>query len=122
MAPLMGDFDDYFGGFMTYVEVGPSSFFLAYPDHGLMYLFRPRTVETTDMEIFWLVDEKAEEGRDYQVESLKWLWDVTSVADKRIIENNQEGVNSRYYTPGPYGPMEYLTEEFAAWYLDQIGP
>ena len=51
-----------------------------------------------------------------------WLWDVTSLADQRIIEDNQEGVNSRYYQPGAYGPMEYLTKEFAAWYLGQIRP
>jgi Rieske 2Fe-2S family protein len=122
LAPLMGDFQDYCGGLFTYVEAGPASFFLAYPDHGLMYLFTPRGVQETDMQVLWLVDGKAEEGRDYAREKLTWLWDVTSLADKRIIENNQRGVNSRYYVPGPYGPMERLTCLFSAWYLEQIRP
>ncbi|HIF98998.1 MAG TPA: aromatic ring-hydroxylating dioxygenase subunit alpha [Myxococcales bacterium] len=122
LAPLMGDFKDYCGGFFTYVETGPASFFLAYPDHGLVYLFIPRTAQRTDMEVLWLVDSKAEAGTDYSVEELSWLWDVTSIADKRIIERNQEGVNSRYYVPGPYGPMEDRTQAFIAWYLSQIRP
>ncbi|MDE0884322.1 MAG: aromatic ring-hydroxylating dioxygenase subunit alpha [Myxococcota bacterium] len=121
LAPLMGDFRDYCDGFFTYVEVGPSSFFLAYPDHGVIYRFLPRGAQRTDMEILWLVDAKAEEGVDYRVEDLIWLWDVTSIADKRIIENNQKGVNSRFYVPGPYGLMEDMTRRFAAWYLEQVG-
>jgi phenylpropionate dioxygenase-like ring-hydroxylating dioxygenase large terminal subunit len=122
LAPLMGDFKDYCGGFFTYVETGPASFFLAYPDHGLVYLFIPRSAQRTDMEVLWLVDSQAEAKADYSVEELIWLWDVTSIADKRIIERNQEGVNSRYYLPGPYGPMEDRTEAFSAWYLVQIRP
>jgi Rieske 2Fe-2S family protein len=121
LAPLMGDFTDYCAGFFTYVEVGPSSFFLAYPDHGVIYRFLPRGAQRTDMEILWLVNAKAEEGVDYRVEDLIWLWDVTSIADKRIIQDNQKGVNSRFYTPGPYGPMEDMTQGFAAWYLEQVG-
>jgi len=95
---------------------------LAYPDHGLVYLFMPRGPQETDMEVLWLVDGKAEEGRDYNKQELTWLWDITSMADKRIIEHNQQGVNSRYYVPGPYSPMERLTRMFSAWYLDQVRP
>jgi hypothetical protein len=31
-------------------------------------------------------------------------------------------VNSRYYQPGPYGPMESQTRDFGAWYLQQVAP
>ena len=120
VAPLMGDFKDYHDGFMTYVDVGPSSFFLAYPDHGMMYLFLPRSVQRTDMEVIWLVDANAQEGVDYEVEALTWLWKVTSDADKKIIEENQQGVNSRFYVPGPYTPMERQTQDFTEWYLRQV--
>jgi len=119
VAPLMGDFSDYDGGY-SYVDVGPASFFLAYPDYGVMYLFIPRGPQKTDMEISWLVRGDAREGVDYHRERLTWLWHVTSVADKRIIDHNQLGVNSRYYQPGPYGPMEAQTRSFVEWYLQQI--
>jgi Rieske 2Fe-2S family protein len=119
VAPLMGDFSDYDGGY-SYVDVGPAGFFLAYPDHGVMYLFVPRGPQRTDMELSWLVRGDAVEGRVYDRERLVWLWRVTSEADLRIIEKNQEGVNSRYYRPGPYGPMERQPRRFGAWYLAQI--
>jgi phenylpropionate dioxygenase-like ring-hydroxylating dioxygenase large terminal subunit len=121
VAPLMGDFTDYDGGF-SYVDVGPASAFLAYPDYGVVYLFIPRDIQTTDMEIIWLVAKDAKEGVDYELDRLIWMWDVTSIADKTIIDHNQKGVNSRYYRPGPYGPMEEMPRAMTEWYLEQIAP
>ncbi len=121
VAPLMGDFTDYDGGF-SYVDVGPASTFLAYPDYGVMYLFIPRDIQTTDMEIVWLVARGAEAGVDYDLARLIWMWDVTSIAHKKIIDHNQKGVNSRYYRPGPYGPMEEMPRAMTEWYLEQIAP
>jgi Rieske 2Fe-2S family protein len=116
VAPLMGRFPDYDGG-VTFFDIGPTSNFLAYPDHGLIYRFIPRSVQKTDMEVIWLVRGDAVEGRDYHLERLTWMWHVTSLADKRIIEWNQQGVNSRYYEPGPYTPMESGTNRLIEWYL-----
>jgi Rieske 2Fe-2S family protein len=45
------------------------------------------------------------------------MWDVTSKADKRIINDNQAGVNSRFYEPGPFSEMESSPRDFAQWYL-----
>jgi Rieske 2Fe-2S family protein len=73
------------------------------------------------MEIVWLVAKDAQEGVDYDRDKLTWLWDVTSVADKLIIDQNQQGVNSRYYDPSAYGPMESQTRAFTEWYLQAIG-
>jgi phenylpropionate dioxygenase-like ring-hydroxylating dioxygenase large terminal subunit len=75
---------------------------------------------TSIQEIIWLVHEDAEEGEDYDLERLKWLWDVTTVADKRIIEKNQEGVNSRFYEPGPLVAMEAYTQRFIEAYLTTL--
>lgn len=121
VAPLMGDFTDYDGGF-SYVDVGPASAFLAYPDYGVLYLFIPRDTQTTDMEISWIVAKDAKEGVDYELDRLIWMWDVTSRADKRIIDHNQKGVNSRFYRPGPYSRMEDMTRAMSEWYLEQIAP
>jgi Rieske 2Fe-2S family protein len=72
------------------------------------------------MEIVWLVNRDAQEGVDYDLSKLTWMWHVTSIADKLIIDQNQQGVNSRYYRPGPYGPMESQTRSFSEWYLQEI--
>jgi phenylpropionate dioxygenase-like ring-hydroxylating dioxygenase large terminal subunit len=120
VAPLMGAFKGYDGG-STFIHVGPASFFLAYPDHGLIYRFIPRTVQRSELEVIWLVRGDAREGVDYDPDRLTWLWKVTSDADKRIIEDNQRGVNSRYYEPGPFSIMESQERRFIEWYLSEIG-
>jgi len=119
LAPLMGQFPDYDGG-VTFFDVGLTSSFLAYPDHGLIYRFIPRNVRSTDMEVIWLVRDDAREGVDYDLERLTWLWKVTSTADKRIIELNQQGINSRSYEPGPYTPMEQHTRRYVEWILAEL--
>ena len=96
------------------------SAFLAYADHGVIYRFIPRATLDSEMEVIWLVRGDAEEGRDYDVEALTWLWDVTSLADKRIIEMNQAGVRSRTYRPGPYSLMEPGTRAYTDRYLSEL--
>jgi phenylpropionate dioxygenase-like ring-hydroxylating dioxygenase large terminal subunit len=119
LAPLMGQFSAYDGG-VTFFDVGLTSNFLAYPDHGLIYRFIPRSVDSTDLEVIWLVDGQARAGVDYDVGALTWLWKVTSAADKGIIELNQQGVRSRYYAPGPYSQMEQHTERFVEWIVSEL--
>lgn len=119
VAPLLGTIRDYFGG-CTDFEVGPVTFALAYPDHVVIYAFKPLAHDRADCDITWLVRGDAEEGRDYDRDDLVWLWDVTTEADKRIIERNAEGVNSRFYEPGPLSDMEYYTWAFLAWYLEAL--
>ena len=68
----------------------------------------------------WLVRGDAREGVDYDFDRLTWLWKVTSEADKTIIEHNQQGIDSRFYTPGPYSPMESAASRLVEWYLAEI--
>jgi phenylpropionate dioxygenase-like ring-hydroxylating dioxygenase large terminal subunit len=108
------------GGGCVFAEAGFLSAFLAYADHGVIYRFIPRTVLNTEMEVIWLVRGDAAEGRDYDVDRLTWLWDVTSLADKAIIEMNQAGVRSRAYEPGPYSKMEPGTAAYVDRYLSEL--
>jgi len=117
VAPLLGTIKDYDGG-ATDIQIGPASYGLLYCDHIVLYRFTPTAIDSTDCEITWLVRDSAVEGKDYNLDDLIWLWDVTTIADKRIIEDNRRGVNSRFYVPGPFTPMEYFTQRFTEWYLD----
>jgi Rieske 2Fe-2S family protein len=116
LAPLLGAITAYDGG-ATDLHLGPMTFGLAYCDHVVLYRFTPRGLHSTDCEITWLVNESAIEGKDYDRASLAWLWDVTTLADKEIIERNQAGVDSRFYEPGPMSPMEHFTQQFLRWYV-----
>ena len=119
VSRLMGSFSASDGN-STYFDIGPLSDFLAYPDHGVIYRFIPKTVDHTEMEVIWLVDGDAVEGADYEVERLTWLWKTTSVEDKKIVEMNQAGVNSRYFEPGPYSRQEAYAGRFVEWYLGEL--
>jgi len=119
VAPLLGDIKSFDGGASDLV-LGALNFFLFYSDHGVVYRFIPHGIQSTECEIFWLVRDDAEEGVDYDLERMTWLWRVTTEADKRIIENNQQGVNSRFYRPGPYSPMEDYCDDFVDWYFSSI--
>ncbi len=120
VAPLMGSIKDYDGGASDF-QVGAFSYGLAYCDHVVLYRFIPISKDMTECEVVWLVRADAKEGKDYKLDDLIWLWDVTTVADKRIIQDNSRGVESRFYEPGPFTPMEYYTEQFTKWYLKVLG-
>jgi phenylpropionate dioxygenase-like ring-hydroxylating dioxygenase large terminal subunit len=116
VAPFLGTIVAYDGG-ATDLHLGPMTFGLAYCDHVVLYRFTPRGLRSSDCEITWLVNEAAREGIDYDREALTWLWHVTTLADKEIIERNQAGVDSRFYEPGPLSPMEDFTLRFLQWYV-----
>ncbi|WP_288585569.1 aromatic ring-hydroxylating dioxygenase subunit alpha [uncultured Methylobacterium sp.] len=119
VAPTMGDFTDYDGG-VTSIHLGGSTFLVCYPDHGMIYRFVPRTHLTSEMELIWLVRKDAQEGKDYDLHKLTWLWKVTTEEDKKIIEHTSRGVCSHYFQPGPIAPMEYNELRYINWYLDEI--
>ena len=107
-------------GACAFAELGFLSAFLAYADYGVIYRFMPKDVLDTEMEVLWLVRGDAEEGRDYDPAALTWLWDVTSLADKAIIERNQAGVLSRFYRPGPFSLMEPGTRQYVDRYVGEL--
>tara|TARA_B100001750_G_scaffold88540_1_gene69859 strand:+ start:2613 stop:3818 length:1206 start_codon:yes stop_codon:yes gene_type:complete len=119
VAPLIGKISEYNQGCSDF-NLGPVSFFLAYCDYIVGYVFTPTSQENCQCDVYWMVNEEAEEGKDYDKEKLTWLWDVTTYADEEIIINNQKGVNSIKYQPGPYTDKERSTRRFIKWYLDEL--
>ena len=93
-----------------------------YDDHIAMVRFTPRGVMSTDAEIVWLVHSEAEEGRDYDVERLTALWDITMLEDKWIVENNHLGIQSGYYKPGTYAATERGPIRLVTWYMTEVLP
>ena len=119
LAPLLGRLKDFDGG-TSDIQIGILNNFLSYADHVIGYRFIPRSLQLTDIEVIWMVREDAEEGKDYNLEDLTWLWHCTSKDDERIIALNQKGVNSNNYVPGPLSNMEWGIKAFHAGYLIQL--
>ena len=119
LAPLLGNIKEFNQGCSDF-NIGPVSYFLAYCDHIVGYIFTPTSQDQCQCDIYWLVNKDAEENKDYDKESLMWLWDVTTYADETIIVNNQKGVNSIKYQSGPYTDKEQSTRRFIKWYLSEL--
>lgn len=116
---LMGSFKDFDGG-QTALAFNPFGFVLACNDFAVMLRWTPRGSLATDVELTWLVDQDAVEGVDYNPADISNVWDVTIKQDKRITEDNQAGVLSDRYTPGPYSIQEARNVSFKRWYLNQL--
>jgi Rieske 2Fe-2S family protein len=115
-GPLLGEFEEYDGA-ETATFIGALSYLYVTNDHATTFRFTPKSPEFTEVVVSWLVRDDAKEGVDYDLEHLKWMWDVTTIQDTKIINNNQKGVNSSRYSPGPYSEHELTTANFIAWYL-----
>ena len=115
-GPLLGEFEEYDGA-ETGVFIGALSYLYAANDHATTFRFTPKSPELTEVAVSWLVRDDAREWLDYDIEQQKWIWDVTTIQDAKIINNNQKGVNSSRYSAGPYSEHETSTANFISWYL-----
>ena len=98
----------------------PHCFAHATADHVVVFSAMPVGPHETHVFTKWYVHQDAVEGVDYDVDSLIDLWTRTNLQDKNLAENNQVGVNSPGYTPGPYSPdAEMLALRFTDWYCDR---
>lgn len=99
------------------LAIDPHCFVHATADHVFMFSAMPVSATETHVTGKWLVHQDAVEGVDYDVAALTELWTRTNLQDKDLAENNQRGVNSLGFTPGPYSPeAEMLAQRFTDWY------
>jgi Rieske 2Fe-2S family protein len=90
-------------------------------DHSVSTRLAPAGPQKTRIQVSWLVDADAVEGKDYELATLLPFWELTSEQDWDLCENNQAGVNSSAFTPGPYSTKrEYNVIRYTDWYLHQI--
>ncbi|MDX8356496.1 aromatic ring-hydroxylating oxygenase subunit alpha [Sphingopyxis terrae] len=115
VSKLMGEFTEYDGA-ETGMRLGRLSFVSAANDHATLFQFIPTGARSTDVIITWLVAPDAEPDPD----AVSWMWDVTTVQDKQIVEENAKGVQSMAYRPGPYTDLETQTASFIRTYLSEM--
>jgi phenylpropionate dioxygenase-like ring-hydroxylating dioxygenase large terminal subunit len=118
-GPLMGDFTAYDGA-ETGTFFGSLSYFYFGNDHVTTFRFTPVSATHTEVVLTWLVHEDAVAGVDYDIDHLKWMWDVTTIQDTTIINDNQKGVNSSRYSPGRYSERETGSARFVSWYVSRL--
>ncbi len=86
-------------------------------DHAISFRVLPLSATRTQLTTKWLVHPEAQEGRDYSLEELTGVWRATNEQDRRIVQENQIGVSSPSYEPGPFAdPQETGVRQFVEWY------
>ena len=119
MAPLLGDYTEYDGGVTSFMHL-PLVWYVVNNDHAFLTRFTPVSPLETEVELIWLVHEDAVEGRDYDPDAVSWVWRITVEQDRTICENNQLGVLSSRYRPGPHAATERPADDFVRWYLGEL--
>jgi glycine betaine catabolism A len=118
VAPLLGTLTDRDAGVFAIVSL-PNFWLEASSDYVWTMRLTPLSPTRTIVDTWWSVRADAEEGKDYSVDCVTAFWKATGGQDWTFCVNNQAGVNSSRYVPGPYAPHEMGgVEVFEQWYLN----
>jgi Rieske 2Fe-2S family protein len=86
-------------------------------DQAVVFRVLPVSPTQTQLTTTWLVHKDAVEGVDYDLNRLTEVWVATNDEDRRVVEQNQLGINSPAYEPGPYSVLqESGVIQFIDWY------
>ena len=111
-------------GTMPFNDAG-SLLFYHYPntwnhflgDSAILFRVLPTSPTETEVTTTWLVHKDALEGVDYDLTNLTKVWLTTNDEDRQVVEENQKGILSPAYEPGPYSPVhEQGVIQFVDWY------
>jgi len=116
---LLGNVGDGDVGSLRFA-LDPNSFAHAVGDYAFLFWCWPKGPEETLVHMKWVVNKEAVEGVDYDLARLTQLWQTTNDQDLWLVENNQRGVNSLGFQPGPYSAdSERTLIQFTDWYVTQ---
>lgn len=117
---LLGKVEDRELGSMRILHL-PNSWNHMQSDHAIVFQVMPVSAQKTLVTTKWLVHKDAVEGEDYDVERLRFVWDATNRQDRQLAEQNQRGINSVGYAPGPYSESyEFGVINFVNWYSEAV--
>ncbi|SUZ32853.1 Anthranilate 1,2-dioxygenase large subunit [Roseibaca ekhonensis] len=90
-------------------------------DTVLLFRMLPLGPKETQVTTKWLVHKDAVEGVDYDLPRLTEVWTLTNDEDRAIVEQNQLGIDSPAYVPGPYSQIqESGVIQFVDWYANRM--
>jgi len=91
-------------------------------DHAIVFRVLPVSATETEVTTTWLVPGDAVEGVDYDLKELTEVWLATNDEDRQVVEENQVGIRSPAYVPGPYSLVqEEGVIQFVDWYCNTLG-
>lgn len=107
------------GALLKFLYPGTWNHFLS--DHAIVFRVTPVGPMETEVTTKWLVHKDAVEGVDYDLERLTKVWIETNSEDQEVVEDNQRGIHSPAYEPGPYSTdHEAGVMQFCDWYIETM--
>ena len=95
----------------------PSTWNHVLGDTAISFRVLPIGPTQTQVTTKWLVNKDAVEGVDYDLDELTKVWLSTNDQDRHVVEENQRGILSPAYEPGPYSAEQELgVVQFVDWY------
>lgn len=116
---LLADFDTPRLGRLT-LHTQPNAWFHFLADHAVTFSLVPLAPDRTLVRTTWLVHEDAQEGTDYDLDTMTHVWKQTNAQDSVFCARAQAGVTSPAYEPGPYAASEYQVDALVSWYIDRL--
>jgi Rieske 2Fe-2S family protein len=99
----------------------PNSWNHMQSDHFIVSRVLPISAQESMVTTKWFVHKDAVEGVDYDIARLRQVWDATNDQDRILGEENQLGINSVGYQPGPYSKtFEFGVINFLEWYSETV--
>lgn len=108
----LGDFAAGHPPYTASIHLKPSFALVACPDYAVLLAERPLAIDRTEIRMSWLVRADAEEGTDYDTDTLIKVWNETNLQDWDLCERAQLGVRSRTFVPGPLSNDEQSVTDF----------
>jgi Rieske 2Fe-2S family protein len=105
------------------MAIWPNIFFEAPGDYAVVMQLTPVGPNQSYVDMYWLVHPDSPKQPDYDVQRVTEVWKATGEQDWELSVNNQRGIESTRYRPGPYVRGYGLEDPlvmFVEWYMKQI--
>jgi Rieske 2Fe-2S family protein len=104
-----------------YYSIFPNMLLSMHPDYVMVHRIWPQSPDRVLICCDWFFHPEAFGRSDFHPEDAIEFWDMTNKQDWHVCELSQQGIASRSYQPGPYGPRETIPAAWDREYLRVLG-
>jgi len=104
-----------------YYSIFPNMLLSMHPDYVMVHQIWPQSPCRVLIYCDWFFHPDAPGCSDFRPDDAIEFWDMTNKQDWHVCELSQQGIASRSYQPGPYGPRETIPAAWDREYLRVLG-
>jgi glycine betaine catabolism A len=104
-----------------YYSIFPNMLLSMHPNYVMVHQIWPQKPGRVLIYCNWFFHPDAFGRPDFRPDDAIEFWDMTNKQDWHVCELSQQGITSRSYQPGPYGPRETIPAAWDREYLRVLG-